>query len=141
MKICYSVKQLGKKHPIIKQEYLEIESLEIPTTLRLLLKAIVKQQVQAYNDRKESPKILNVLNTGQLKAASQEGKITFGDSENTTLAIENTATETALQAFEDGLFAIFLGEEQIESLEEVLTFDETTIFSFIRLTFLAGSIW
>lgn len=141
MKICYSVKQLGKKHPIIKQEYLEIEALSIPTTLRLLLQAIVKQQVQAYNDRKETPTVLNVLNTEQIKEASQEGKVTFGDSENTTLAIENTAIETALQAFEDGLFAIFLGEEQIESLEEVLTFDETSIFTFIRLTFLAGSIW
>ena len=141
MKICYSVKQLGKKHPIIKQAYLEIELGQAPTTLRLLLKAIVQQQVQAYNDRKESPTVLNILSAGQIKEASQEGKVTFGASENTTLAVEETAIETAIQAFEDGLFAIFLGEEQIESLEKLLTFDETTVFSFIRLTFLAGSIW
>lgn len=141
MKICYSVKQLGKKHPIINQDYLEINLSKIPTTLRLLLKAIVQQQVQAYNDRKERPTVLNILNTGQINQASQQGKVTFGDSENTTLAIEETAIETVLQAFEDGLFAVFLGDEQIEYLEEVLTFDETTVFSFIRLTFLAGSIW
>ena len=101
----------------------------------------MQQQVQAYNDRKENPTVLNILNTGQITEASQQGKVAFGDSENRTLAIEETAIETAMQAFEDGLFAIFKGEEQIESLEELLTFDETTVFSFIRLTFLAGSIW
>ena len=106
MKICYSVKQLGKKHPIINQKHLEVELTQIPTTLRLLLKAIVIQQVQAYNDRKESPTVLNILNTGQIQEASQQGKVTFGDSENRTLAIEETAIETALQAFEDGLFGV-----------------------------------
>lgn len=141
MKICYSVKQLGKKHPIINKDYLEIEPLQQPTTLRLLLKAIVSQQVTAYNDKKEGPNILTILNTGQIQAASQQGKVSFGDSENTTLAVETTAIETALQAFEDGLFAVFLEEEQIEYLEEALDFDESKVFSFIRLTFLAGSIW
>lgn len=141
MQICYSVKQLGKKHPVIDKDYLKIEPLSQPTTLTLLLKAIVRQQVEVYNNRKEKPTVLSILNAKEINEASQQGKVDFGDSENTVLAKEAAAIETALQAFEDGLFAVFLDDEQIESLDSVLTFDETTVFSFIRLTFLAGSIW
>lgn len=141
MQICYSVKQLGKKHPVIDKDYLKIEPLSQPTTLALLLKAIVRQQVNVYNTKKEQPVVLSILSTKEINQASQQGKVDFGDSENTELAKETEAIETALQAFEDGLFAVFLDDEQIESLDSDLSFTETTVFSFIRLTFLAGSIW
>lgn len=141
MKICYSVKQLGKKHPIINQAYLEINDLECPTTLKKLLTNIVNEQVADYNKKRQDPIVLTILDPTQIKSASREGKVDFGALSNTTLADKELAIENALQAFEDGLFAVFLDDDQVEWLTSPIDFDETTIFSFIRLTFLAGSFW
>lgn len=141
MEIHYSIKQLGKKHPIIDKATLSIELLETKTTFRSLLTAIVQQQVRAYNLQKITPIVLNILSTKQLNQASQEGKISFGDTENTTIAQEEAAIKTALEAFEDGLFAVFLNDDPIESLEQIVELNQDSVFTFIRLTFLAGSIW
>ena len=56
-------------------------------------------------------------------------------------ADENEAVQTALQAFDDGLFRAFVGETELESREQEIKIGENSEITFIRLTMLAGRIW
>lgn len=49
--------------------------------------------------------------------------------------------QTALQAFDDGLFRAFVGETELESREQEIKIGENSEITFIRLTMLAGRIW
>ena len=51
------------------------------------------------------------------------------------------AIETAVQGFEDGLFRVFLGDRELENLDEKVEFAEGNEITFIRLTMLAGRMW
>jgi len=47
----------------------------------------------------------------------------------------------AVQAFADGLFVLFADDQEFTKPEETININSTTIITFIRLTFLAGSYW
>ena len=53
MQIKISVKQLGKKRPIITQKSIEIKELPSPPLLQHLITAVVQQQVQAFHQKLE----------------------------------------------------------------------------------------
>ena len=44
-------------------------------------------------------------------------------------------------AFNDGLFRIFLNNNELSSLEEKINLQENDKLTFIRLTMLSGRIW
>ena len=44
-------------------------------------------------------------------------------------------------AFNDGLFRIFLNDNELSSLEEKINLQENDELTFIRLTMLSGRIW
>lgn len=44
-------------------------------------------------------------------------------------------------AFKDGLFRIFLNDNELSSLEENINLQENDKLTFIRLTMLSGRIW
>lgn len=46
-----------------------------------------------------------------------------------------------LQAFEDELFLVLHHEEAMQSLATPLTIQEDDVFTFIKLSMLAGRIW
>lgn len=151
MQLTINVKQLGKKRPVVAEHVLTIDDLPPNPTLDDLITHVVRQQVQAYNAKrqqrggnqlKESQQEENqLLNTLIIREKSDSGKIGFGDIYNDKPADENTAIETALLAFTDGLYCVFIDEEQIEQLDSPITIDETHVVSFVRLTFLSGSLW
>ena len=51
------------------------------------------------------------------------------------------ALDTAYLAFEDGLYCIFVNDEQTEKLEDNLTLKDGDVLTFIKLTMLAGRMW
>ena len=51
------------------------------------------------------------------------------------------ALDTAYLAFEDGLYCIFINDEQSEKLDDSLNLKDGDILTFIRLTMLAGRMW
>lgn len=69
------------------------------------------------------------------------GKIGFGALYNHNKVNPIIAKENAILAFEDGLYTIFYGNDQLEVLENELDLSEQKSITFIRLTFLAGSHW
>lgn len=141
MQITISVKQAGRKHAIIDRQVLEIDDITDHPSLRELLVAVVKQQVTAYNNKLPEKNLLPFLSPEQTDYLAATGKAGFGSIYNEHKADAEKAQTTALQAFEDGLFAVFVNDKEIENLTAIFSLDSLTIITFIRLTFLAGSIW
>ncbi len=141
MEIHYQVKELGKKHPAIQRASIEVELETSSPTTEELLKAIIREQVVAYQNRQEETTLLPYLTQEAIEEGKSGGKISFGAPYNENQVSLDKAITTALQAFEDGLYAIFYDDNEISYLHEKVILQDNQVLTFIRLTFLAGSIW
>jgi len=142
MNLQFSIKQLGRKRPVLHAKSIEVNLIKEETyTLEEILKAIVIQQVEEFNQKREEKNLFAYFQKDTLEQATSTGKVDFGAIYNNQKADVKKATETVLLAFEDGLIAVFADDTQIEKLDASIKLDNKTIFTFVRLTFLAGSIW
>lgn len=144
MEIKVIVKQLGKKHPVLAEQKLEIEYSANNIALEKLLKLIVQQQVTAFNAKSfelEDEDYAKIPEDHYLNILTDTGKVGFGSIYNQKKADLEKAQENVIQAFEDGLFAVFYNDEQLENLTQTIDLSQKHTFTFIRLTFLAGSYW
>lgn len=141
MQITVKAKRAGRKHALIENKVIEIDEIGVTPTLSEFLKAIVKQQVAEYNSKTSEKNLLPFLSKEEISNQAESGKVGFGTIYNENKANLTEARETALQAFEDGMFAVFADDDEIQKLDDVIHLNETTIITFIRLTFLAGSYW
>ncbi len=140
MQLKVVIKQLGKKRPI-GTETIEIDDFKKTPMLSDLITNVVKQQVQEFNEKREKSTILPFISKENIDTQTQVGKVGFGAIYNTDKADEREAVENALLAFKDGLFCVFIDEEEISELTQEITITEQSTLAFVRLTFLAGSIW
>ena len=69
------------------------------------------------------------------------GKIAFGIIYGNKEPDVEEAIAVAVQAFEDGLYRVFVNGEEAEQLDERLVLQDGDEVSLIRLTMLAGRIW
>jgi hypothetical protein len=141
MNITYSIKQLGKKHPIISNKSIQIEDIGSSVPLRVLLTAVIQQQVGLYNTKEPEKSIINYLMPDEVEEQSKTGKVGFSIIYNENKVDPETAVKNALQAFEDGIYCVFIDDQQIDKLDDILNILPESVFSFIRLSFLAGSYW
>lgn len=141
MEIKVTIKQLGKKHPFLKEQPLEIADIGHTPTLQQFLLAVVEQQVTAFNERREAKNVLPFLTESQVQAQISTGKVGFNDVYNNKKADLEKAQTRMLEAFGDGLFAVFCDEEQLENLDETITINKKSVFTFFRLAFLSGTYW
>lgn len=144
MNLTISVKQLGKKHPILLEKRIELP-LKIPfVTTQKLIELVVDHQVQLFNSSSfewdEEDKI-HLPKENYLPILTDTGKVGFGAIYNHNKVDVAVAQENAIQAFEDGLYAIFYGDDQLETLSDEVNLSDNKTITFIRLTFLAGSYW
>lgn len=144
MNLIISVKQLGKKHPILHEKRIELAIKTPFVTTRELIELVVDYQVQLFNtssfewdeeDKTHLPK------ENYLPILTDTGKIGFGAIYNHNKVNATVAQENAVLAFEDGLYAVFYGDDQLESLSDEVNLSDNKTITFIRLTFLAGSYW
>lgn len=145
MNIKVSVKLLGKKHPILHEKAIEIATQHSVLTLHELILLVVEQQVNHFistssfefdeEDKTHQPQ------DNYLQILTDTGKVGFGALYNHNKPDINKAQETAIQAFEDGMYAVFYGDNQLEQLNREIDLSENKIITFIRLAFLSGSYW
>lgn len=109
--------------------------------VRDFLEETVRSCVRRFNERKEAGEVLRLFSREALEDMAAGGKVSFGDSLSDKKADEGKAEETALQAFEDGLVALFADGKRYEDPEEILPVREGSQVTFVRLTFLAGRMW
>lgn len=144
MEIKVTVKQLGRKHPVLSEQKLDIAHDENTISLKNLLQLIVQQQVEAFNAKSfelEDEDYTKIPQENYLNILTDTGKVGFGSIYNDKKADLEKAQENAIQAFEDGMFAVFYNDEQLENLAQPIDLSLNHSFTFIRLTFLAGSYW
>lgn len=140
MKLLFSLKSLGKKRPYLKEFPIDLD-VEMHIRLEDFLKTLVKQQVEEFNQKLNSHGLVQFLSENSIEEKSSSGKVDFGEIHNQNRADCLIAIQTVLQAFEDGLIAIFIGDEQIEALDNSIDLDESDSISIIKLSFLTGTMW
>ncbi|ATU05888.1 hypothetical protein BKN14_05690 [Candidatus Gracilibacteria bacterium HOT-871] len=143
-KIFVNLKQIGKKYPIVEKQEIFLNTEENEVSLEQFLNLIVENQVEEFNKKSfedDSVDYLKSPNFTYLNTLTNTGKAGFGAIYNKNKADLEKAKEVAILGFKDGLFVVFDGEDEILDLSEKINLSEEKIFTFIRLTFLAGSIW
>ena len=137
MKIIINVKGLSRKK-VIHQEEVELKN-KISTTKDLITE-LVKINVEKFNKKIDEKDILSIMTNENIAKAARIGKIgdeVHGDKK----ANLKKALDTAYLAFEDGLYCIFINDEQTEKLDDSLNLKDGDILTFIRLTMLEGRMW
>lgn len=144
MEISVTVKQLGRKHPLLHEEKMSISTEEAQLSVEELIRLIVLQQVESFNTQsfeQEDVDYTKAPREDYLNILTDTGKAGFGSIYNERRADPEKAQENAIQAFEDGMYAIFYGDEELQDLKHEIDLSQGHTFVFIRLTFLAGSYW
>ncbi|MEJ6456624.1 hypothetical protein [Fusobacterium animalis] len=137
MKIIINVKGLSRKK-VIHQEEVELKN-KISTTKDLITE-LVKINVEKFNKKIDEKDILSIMTNENIAKTARIGKIgdeVHGDKK----ANLEKALDTAYLAFEDGLYCIFINDEQTEKLDDSLNLKDGDILTLIRLTMLAGRMW
>ena len=137
MKIIINVKGLSRKK-VIHQE--EVELINKVSTTKDLITELVKINVEKFNKKIDEKDILSIMTNENIAKAARIGKIedeVHGDKK----ANLEKALDTAYLAFEDGLYCIFINDEQTEKLDDSLNLKDGDILTLIRLTMLAGRMW
>ncbi len=111
-----------------------------PETLRELLSGLTELGVRDYNARRDEGQLLPFLTREEITSQAARGKISFGVHEGEEADLQK-ACENSIQCFEDGIYRVFAGEDELTGLEERISWKENLVFTFIRLTMLAGSYY
>jgi len=138
MIVYLKVKALSKQKPLIDR--IPFEILEDITTSKMLVEYIVRRNVREYNNKPIDASVLPYLTDDGLEAGAKIGKIGFGDRKNENFQDEDKAVSNALTCFEDGIFRLFINDEEV-GVDDKATVKDGDEVTFIRLTMLAGRRW
>jgi hypothetical protein len=139
VKVYFNVKQAGARKNYISKKEFNLSTN--PKTLRQLLAEIIKNEVEYFNAKNKQQMLLGYLTSEEIETRLQAGRVSFGERYNQEDADYNKALETALLAYEDGIFRVFIGEKEAGMLDDSLELKEEDVLTFIRLTMLAGRMW
>jgi hypothetical protein len=109
--------------------------------LRDLLAYVVRDEVAAFEQRREERRLIRVLSPEQIQEAATTGKIisvAFDEAQTHSPVDADAAIRVALQAFEDGLYFVFVDDKQLEDLDAPALVRDGSKLTFIRLVALAG---
>lgn len=131
MKVNIAIKSISKTRNIETKLYEISDSI---LTLKDLIQNIVEIEVNNYE--KDSFKSLS---QNEINLMVDQGKIAFGFKYREDSPVDkNEAKGIAIDAFKDGIFHIFLNNDNIENLEDEISLHENDTIAFIRLTMLSG---
>lgn len=137
--LIVEARMLGQRKPLVPEWHVDLPTdLDESPTLRALIERIVLAEVEAFNQRQEQRRLTHVLTPHQIQEAVQRGKVDMGGHAETALAEGDAAVATALQAFEDGLYFVFVDDVQYAKLDDVIPLRAASRMLFLRLVALAG---
>jgi len=113
-------------------------------TVRTLLELVVAHQVALFNSSSfewDDEDHVHLPKENYLPLLTDTGKVGFGALYNHNIVDLSVAQQNAILAFEDGLYAIFYGDDELDNLSLPIDLSLNKTLTFIRLTFLAGSYW
>ena len=140
--ITVEARALGRKKPIIPTWSIPLSTvlLDAPTSLALrdLITRVVLEEVDAFRKRQAERRLVHVLTATQIELGVQQGKVDMGGRDLDQRVDPQTAVDTALQAFEDGLYFVFVDGDQVLTLDDPVRLGPGSRLSFVRLVALAG---
>lgn len=140
MRIKVNLKQIGQRKQ--KVAPVDFEYLTPPKTVKELIEFTVTACVNSYNQRVRAGEGgIKPLSSEEITDMADIGKIAFGINYGEKEQDLGKAIENALQAFEDGLYRIFLNDNELEGLDTAVGLNEGDLLTFVRLTMLAGRMW
>lgn len=139
IQLSITVKSIGKRKAALTR--LPIELLQTPRTLRELIEALVEWNVQGLLERQQEQFLFPYLDEKEVQDRVENGKVGFGAIYHDGKPNLATAIDTALLAYRDDLYRVFINDEEIKMLDEPLSLKGHDDITLIRLTMLAGSYW
>ena len=106
--------------------------------LRDLIAMVVRFEVQAFRERQSRHKLIQVLSAEQIETGAERGKISMGGRDLKQTVDEDQAVGAALQAFEDGIYLVFIDEVEQQELDAEVFVKPDSALLFVRLALLAG---
>ena len=131
-----NVKQLGRKRDVLAPVQYALP--QKPQTLRQLLHLLVAREVEQYN----TPAV-KIFSENDLKSISEiNGRIVFAPQNDERHTVDVAEAQSiAIQAFEDGLYRVFINDDEAADLDSNLALNENDRITILRLTMLAGRMW
>ncbi|HEX6776577.1 MAG TPA: hypothetical protein VF099_00175 [Ktedonobacterales bacterium] len=109
------------------------------TLLHALIAAVVIDEVAEFHERQQQRRFVRVLTPEQLQQGAEAGKIDAGGQDEQPQMVDaQEAITTAQQAFEDGLYYVFVDEQRITALDQRVALHEGSHVLFLRLVALVG---
>jgi hypothetical protein len=137
--LTLSIKMLGKKHPVLESIAFQLSNqFPLSPTLQDLLIELVTQQVEQFNVSRTEENLLPYLSESDILDKAERGKVGFDAVYNDKTVLVEDALKTALQAFEDGLYFVFIDRVKIKNLEDKIELNENSELMLLRLTALVG---
>ncbi len=134
--LTISGKVLGKSQNLFTSWQMDLPAQS--STLEELLERIVRSEVEAFQARQADRRLTKVLGLVDIEAGVAVGKISSGGSELDQVVDVQGAVETALQAFKDGFYLVFVDDQQQEDLQATVALTGSSELLFLRLTPLVG---
>jgi len=137
MTIFVKIKAFAKHKPLVDSVPFVVDD-EVLTSCDLV-KSIVRQTVNAFNKKKADKPLFVYLMDDKIIDGTKAGKVSFGARKNENMQDENMAVENALLCYYDGIFRLFINDEEVDYNKQI-QLKEGDEVSFIRLTMLAGRL-
>ena len=135
-------KVVGQKRPIFTDWHIELppadENNGDRLKLRDLITSIVMKEVDAFITRQEERKLARVMSRQKIEQGVESGKVGAGERDPGQKVNTANAITIALQAFEDGLYFVFIDEVQQTNLDSEVFLKANSKVIFLRLTALVG---
>lgn len=115
-----------------------IEGHEPIGSVRDLLEFVVHREVDLHNDRSRQHGLIRVLTPGQVAEGAAAGKVDPEAHLRQVPTDAGAAVATAVEAFSDGVFFVFVDGSQVQDLDSPIDVTSDTPVRFVRLVALAG---
>ncbi|MGA2498571.1 MAG: hypothetical protein ABSH20_12565 [Tepidisphaeraceae bacterium] len=114
-----------------------------PRKLRDVIAHVVLSEVAAFAKRREARRLDRVLSARQIDDGESRGRISPEGRDPKLRPPAKVdapvAVQTAIEAFEDGLYLVVIDEVEYRDLDAIVHLTSDSRLVFIRLTFLAGA--
>jgi Cu2+-containing amine oxidase len=138
MTVFLKIKALARRKPLIDRVTFHIN--EVIATSNDLVEYIVRRGVDDYNKKAVDAPLFQYLTSDEIEDRTKTGKIGFKDRNNENIQDSGKAVENALACYNDGIFKVFINDDEV-CFGEGINLKDGDEITFIRLTMLAGRLW
>jgi hypothetical protein len=142
IELTVEAKVVGQKRPLFTDWRVELpprdENRGDHLKLRDLITTMVIKEIEAFRLRQEERKLARVMSRQQIERGVSGGKVDPGEHDIQQEVNVDEAIAVAIQAFEDGLYFVFIEDVQQTELDQEVLLKTNSKVMFLRLTALVG---